>query len=79
MGGIASGRDVLEFVAAGAADIALGTILFSDPGSVARIQPELANEVAAFGVGVVDNAIGLAHAGATAISESPQSAAPMSV
>jgi dihydroorotate dehydrogenase (NAD+) catalytic subunit len=79
MGGIASGRDVLEFVAAGAADIALGTILFSDPGSVARIQAELANEVAALGVGVVDNAIGLAHAGATAISESPQSAAPMSV
>jgi dihydroorotate dehydrogenase (NAD+) catalytic subunit len=79
MGGIASGRDVLEFVAAGAADIALGTILFSDPGSVARIRAELADEVATLGVGSVDNAIGLAHAGATAISESPQSAAPMSV
>jgi dihydroorotate dehydrogenase (NAD+) catalytic subunit len=79
MGGIASGRDALEFVAAGAADIALGTILFSDPGSVARIRAELANEVATLGVGAVDNAIGLAHAGATAISESPQCTAPMSV
>ncbi|MDP9307824.1 MAG: dihydroorotate dehydrogenase [Actinomycetota bacterium] len=79
MGGIASGRDALEFVAAGAADIALGTILFSDPGSVARIRAELADEVATLGVGSIDNAIGLAHAGATAISEPPQSAAPMSV
>jgi dihydroorotate dehydrogenase (NAD+) catalytic subunit len=79
MGGIAWGRDALEFVAAGAADIALGTILFSDPGSVARIRAELADEVATRGVGGVDNVIGLAHAGATAISESPQPAAPLSV
>jgi dihydroorotate dehydrogenase (NAD+) catalytic subunit len=79
MGGIASGRDALEFVAAGAADIALGTILFSDPGSVGRIRAELANELVTLGVGDVDNALGLAHAGATAISESPQPAAPLSV
>jgi dihydroorotate dehydrogenase (NAD+) catalytic subunit len=79
MGGIATGRDALEFVAAGAADIALGTILFSDPGSVARIRAELADEVATLGVGGVDNAIGLAHAGATAFSESPRPAAPMSI
>jgi len=79
MGGIASGRDALEFVAAGAADIALGTILFSDPGSVGRIRAELANELVTLGVGDVDNAIGLAHAGATAISGSPQPASPLSV
>jgi dihydroorotate dehydrogenase (NAD+) catalytic subunit len=79
MGGIASGRDALEFVAAGAADIALGTILFSDPGSVGRIRAELANELVTLGVGDVDNAIGLAHAGATAISKSSQPAAPLSV
>ena len=79
MGGIASGRDALEFVAVGAADIALGTILFSDPGSVGRIRAELANEVDTLGVGDVDNAIGLAHAGSTAISESSQPAAPLSV
>ena len=79
MGGIASGRDALEFVAAGAADIALGTTLFSDPGSVARVRAELANEVVTRGVGPVDNAIGLAHAGATAISKSSQPVAPLSV
>jgi dihydroorotate dehydrogenase (NAD+) catalytic subunit len=79
MGGIAAGRDALEFVAAGAADIALGTTLFSDPGSVTRIRAELANEVVTRGVGAVDNAIGVAHAGATAISESSQPVAPVSV
>lgn len=79
MGGIASGRDALEFVAAGAADIALGTTLFSDPGSIARVRAELANEVVTRGVGPVDNAIGLAHAGATAISKSSQPVAPLSV
>jgi dihydroorotate dehydrogenase (NAD+) catalytic subunit len=79
MGGIASGRDALEFVAAGAADIALGTILFSDPAAAARIRAELANEVAALGVGEVDNIIGLAHAEAATISESATRVATMSV
>jgi dihydroorotate dehydrogenase (NAD+) catalytic subunit len=62
MGGIATGRDALEFVAAGAADIALGTILFSDPGAPARIRAELEAETQALGVAAVDNAVGLAHA-----------------
>jgi len=78
MGGIASGRDALEFVAAGAADIALGTILFSDPAAEARIRAELANEVAALGVGEVDNVIGLAHAEAATISESAMRVAALS-
>jgi dihydroorotate dehydrogenase (NAD+) catalytic subunit len=79
MGGIASGRDALEFVAAGAADIALGTILFSDPASVARIQAELASEVAALGVCDADNVIGLAHAEARTGSESATRPTTMSV
>jgi dihydroorotate dehydrogenase (NAD+) catalytic subunit len=79
MGGIASGRDALEFVASGAADIALGTILFSDPAAAARIRAELANEVAALGVGDVDNIIGLAHAEAATISESSRRVTSMSV
>lgn len=62
MGGIATGRDVLEFVAAGAADVALGTILFSDPGAPGRVRAELAAEVEALGVDGLDNVIGLAHA-----------------
>ena len=42
MGGIASGRDVRDFVAAGASAVALGTILFSDPWAPARVRAELA-------------------------------------
>ena len=49
MGGIRTGRDVLEFVAAGANDVALGTVLFADPNAPARIRNELAAEVAALG------------------------------
>jgi dihydroorotate dehydrogenase (NAD+) catalytic subunit len=42
MGGIATGRDVLDFAAAGATSVALGTILFSDPWAPARVRAELA-------------------------------------
>ena len=69
MGGITSGRDALEFVAAGASSVALGTILFSDPTAPGRIRVELANEIAQVGVGELDNVIGLAHAKPPAPSE----------
>ena len=61
MGGIGTGRDVLEFVAAGANDVALGTILFADPGAPARIRAELEVEVAALGYSSVDDVRGIAH------------------
>jgi dihydroorotate dehydrogenase (NAD+) catalytic subunit len=72
MGGIASGRDALELVAAGAASVALGTILFSDPGAPERIRAELASELARLGVGESDNVIGLAHAETVSISRAAQ-------
>jgi dihydroorotate dehydrogenase (NAD+) catalytic subunit len=50
MGGVWTGRDALELLAAGASAVALGTVLFSDPGAPARIRSELAAEAAAFGV-----------------------------
>jgi dihydroorotate dehydrogenase (NAD+) catalytic subunit len=78
MGGIASGRDALEFVAAGAASVALGTILFSDPEAPARIRAELASEVDDLGVGPVDNVIGLAHAETTESSETAPALAAVS-
>ena len=62
MGGISSGRDALEFIAVGASSIALGTILFSDPGAPARVRSELADELERLGVDDPDNAIALAHA-----------------
>ena len=62
MGGISSGRDALEFVAAGASSVALGTILFSDPAAPGRVRTELAGELEQLGVDDSDNVIGLAHA-----------------
>ena len=50
MGGISSGRDALELVAAGASAIALGTVLFSDPFAPPRIRDELEAELAARGL-----------------------------
>jgi dihydroorotate dehydrogenase (NAD+) catalytic subunit len=62
MGGISSGRDALEFLAAGAAAVAVGTILFGDPAAPARVRGELAAELSARGVDNADDAVGLAHA-----------------
>jgi dihydroorotate dehydrogenase (NAD+) catalytic subunit len=45
MGGVQSGRDVLELVACGATHVALGTVLFSDPDAPTRIRLELAEEL----------------------------------
>jgi dihydroorotate dehydrogenase (NAD+) catalytic subunit len=79
MGGIASGRDALEFVAAGASSVALGTILFSDPDAPGRIRAELANQIARLGVGDLGHAIGLAHAEPLRSSETARGSASMSV
>jgi dihydroorotate dehydrogenase (NAD+) catalytic subunit len=65
MGGVATGRDALELLAAGASDVALGTVLFADPAAPPRIRRELAAELAALGVADPDNAVGLAHEPAT--------------
>jgi dihydroorotate dehydrogenase (NAD+) catalytic subunit len=62
MGGVATGRHALELLAAGANDVALGTVLFSDPAAPARIRAELEAELAAFGFADADNAVGAAHA-----------------
>lgn len=46
MGGVRSGLDALELLAAGASAVALGTVLFADPEAPARIRGELAAELA---------------------------------
>ena len=61
MGGVSTGRDALELLAAGASDVALGTALFADPGSPARVRGELEAELAAHGFADPDNAVGVAH------------------
>lgn len=64
MGGIQTGRDALEFVAAGATDVALGTVLFADPEAARRVRKELAAELAALGRPDVEEIRGVAHSGA---------------
>jgi dihydroorotate dehydrogenase (NAD+) catalytic subunit len=61
MGGVSTGRDALELLAAGASDLALGTALFADPGSPGRVRGELEAELAAHGFADPDNAVGVAH------------------
>ncbi len=60
MGGIQSGRDALEFVACGANDVALGTVLFGDPGAPARVRAEFATACADAGVAKPEDAGSLA-------------------
>ena len=46
MGGVTSGRDVLDLIACGATHVALGTVLFADPDAPSRVRRELADECA---------------------------------
>ena len=41
MGGIASGADALQFLAAGASAVSVGTMTFHDPSAPVRVQREL--------------------------------------
>jgi dihydroorotate dehydrogenase (NAD+) catalytic subunit len=66
MGGIATGRDALEFLAAGARAVALGTVLFADADAPSRVRAELAAELATHGLAGVEDAVGLAHRTETA-------------
>lgn len=50
MGGLSSGRDVVEMLLAGADAVALGTILFADPTAPVRILDELTAWMDAHGV-----------------------------
>jgi dihydroorotate dehydrogenase (NAD+) catalytic subunit len=61
MGGVRTGRDALELVAAGASAVALGTVLFADPDAPTRIRAELDVERSARGFESVHDARGIAH------------------
>jgi dihydroorotate dehydrogenase (NAD+) catalytic subunit len=61
MGGVASGRDALELLAAGACRVALGTVLFGDPEAPQRVREELAEECSRLGSAGPDEVVGLAH------------------
>lgn len=61
MGGIRTGRDALEFLAAGASAVSIGTVVFSDPSAPWRIAAELSMELSKRGYSCVRDVIGLAH------------------
>jgi dihydroorotate dehydrogenase (NAD+) catalytic subunit len=61
MGGVETGRHALELIAAGASQVAVGTVLFPDPEAPSRIRSELADEAAALGFETPLAAHGAAH------------------
>ncbi|MFZ9693387.1 MAG: dihydroorotate dehydrogenase [Candidatus Nanopelagicales bacterium] len=61
MGGIRSGKDALEFIAAGASAVSIGTATFGDPLAPIRIQRELTEELSRHGISSVSEAVGIAH------------------
>jgi dihydroorotate dehydrogenase (NAD+) catalytic subunit len=63
MGGVATGHDALELLAAGAERVALGTILFSDPLAPARVRRELVDEADRYGFTEAADAVAAAHRG----------------
>ena len=63
MGGIRSGHDALEFIAAGASAVSIGTVVFGDPGAPWRVAAELGQELEARGYGSLREVVGAAHKG----------------
>ncbi|HZB66861.1 MAG TPA: dihydroorotate dehydrogenase [Ornithinibacter sp.] len=61
VGGVRTGRDALELVAAGASAVQVGTATFHDPSRPRRVVDELEAEVARHGFGRFTDAVGIAH------------------
>jgi dihydroorotate dehydrogenase (NAD+) catalytic subunit len=61
MGGVLTGRDVLELILAGASMVSVGTATFHDPSATVRILRELEEELARRGIDRLSDVVGLAH------------------
>lgn len=61
MGGVRTGEDVLEFMAAGASAVAVGTVNFSDPSAGARVLREFAEAMEDRGFTRAADLVGAAH------------------
>ncbi len=61
LGGIETGEHALAFHAAGASDIALGTVLFADPLAPERVRSELAAAAERHGFASAADLVGVAH------------------
>jgi dihydroorotate dehydrogenase (NAD+) catalytic subunit len=70
MGGVMSGRDALDLVAAGSSAVALGTVLFSDPTTPGRVREELEAEARSRGYASAADVRGAAHGSAASAGSS---------
>ena len=61
LGGIESAQDCIEFAAAGASVVAVGTALFRDPGMVGQVVADLHRRLAERGVSTFDDIVCAAH------------------
>jgi len=61
MGGVSSGKDALEMIAAGASGISIGTASFGNPTAIMSIQNELKELLVSKGFTSMRQAIGFAH------------------
>lgn len=60
-GGLRTGNDGLEFIAAGANALSLGTIIFNDPTSPVRIHNEMSENLASLNITSLKQVRNLAH------------------
>jgi len=61
MGGVSTGRDALEMIAAGASGVSIGTASFGNPHAIIAIQDELKHLLVSKGFTSLRDAIGFAH------------------
>lgn len=61
VGGVRTGLDALELLAAGASAVQVGTAIFNDPSAPARVRDELSAALATRGFHSVAEVIGIAH------------------
>jgi dihydroorotate dehydrogenase (NAD+) catalytic subunit len=61
MGGVQNGKQALDLIAAGASDVALGSVLFADLEAPERVRAELSEEARARGFERPEAARGAAH------------------
>jgi dihydroorotate dehydrogenase (NAD+) catalytic subunit len=61
MGGIASGKDALEMILAGASGVSIGTASFGNPTAIMSIQTELKQLLLDRGFTSLKQAVGYAH------------------
>ena len=61
MGGVASGKDALEMILAGASGVSIGTASFGNPTAIMKIQNELKQLLIDRGFTSLKQAIGHAH------------------